>query len=40
MTDEGKSDNLPTVDVFMVATFIKSSESYSIGEMRGVKANK
>ena len=44
MTDEGflkgQSDNLPTVDMFMVASFIKNSESFSLGEVRGVKANK
>ena len=43
MTDEGfskgQSDNLPNVDMFMVATFIKNAESVPLGEVRGVKAN-
>lgn len=35
---KGQSDNLPTVDMFMVATYIKTSESFSLAEVRGVKA--
>jgi len=44
MTDEGyvkgQSDNLPSVDSFMVASFMQSAESFSLGEVRGVKAEK
>lgn len=44
MTDEGfvkgQSDNLPRVDIFMVTSFIKNTDSFSLGEVRGVKANK
>lgn len=44
MTDEGfskgQSDNLPKMDMFMVATFIKQTESFSLGEIRGVKAER
>lgn len=38
MTDQGfskgQSDNLPKVDMFMVASFIQNSESFSLGEVR------
>ncbi|XP_050294325.1 uncharacterized protein LOC126734668 [Anthonomus grandis grandis] len=37
---KGQSDNLPKVDMFMVATFIKNAESFSLGEVRGVKADR
>lgn len=44
MTEEGfskgQSDNLPSVDMFMVASFIKNADSFSLGEVRGVKADK
>lgn len=44
MTDEGfvkgQSDNLPTVDMFMVASFMQNAEDFSLGEVRGVKASK
>ena len=37
---KGQSDNLPKVDMFMVASFIKKAESFSLGEVRGVKAKR
>lgn len=37
---KGQSDNLPVVDMFMVTHYIKDTESFSLGEVRGVKANK
>lgn len=44
MTDagfsKGQSDNLPSVDMFMVASYIKNTESFSLAEIRGVKARK
>lgn len=44
MTEEGyskaQSDNLPIVDMFMVADFIKNNDCFSLGEVRGVKTNK
>ncbi|XP_050513201.1 calcium uptake protein 1 homolog, mitochondrial isoform X6 [Diabrotica virgifera virgifera] len=44
MTEEGfckgQSDNLPIVDMCMVATYFQKSENFSVGEVRGVKADK
>ncbi|CAG9773268.1 unnamed protein product [Ceutorhynchus assimilis] len=44
MTEEGffkgDSDNLPMVDMFMVADIIKNSENFPLGEIRGVTADK
>lgn len=37
---KGQSDNLPKVDMFMVASFIKDADSFSLAEVRGVKLNK
>ena len=42
MTDKGyvkgQSDNLPSIDSFIVASFMQSAERFSLGEVRGVKA--
>uniref|UniRef100_A0AAR5QC40 Uncharacterized protein n=1 Tax=Dendroctonus ponderosae TaxID=77166 RepID=A0AAR5QC40_DENPD len=44
MTDagfvKGQSDNLSLVDMFMVASYIKNTESFTLAEVRGVKANR
>ncbi|XP_072403334.1 uncharacterized protein [Diabrotica undecimpunctata] len=44
MTEEGfskgQSDNLPIVNMFMVATYFQNGENFSLGEVRGVKADK
>ncbi|GLV37568.1 uncharacterized protein CBL_20380 [Carabus blaptoides fortunei] len=37
---KGQSDNLPYVDEFMVANYIKSHECYTSTELRGVKASR
>lgn len=37
---KGQSDNLPRVDMFMTASYIKNSEDFSQAEVRGVKARK
>lgn len=35
---KGQSDNLPTVDVFMIGEFLKNDDRFNAAEIKGAKA--
>ncbi|XP_046404834.1 uncharacterized protein LOC124170180 [Ischnura elegans] len=37
--EKANSNNLPTVDIFMITEFLKKEDRFNVPEMRGVKAN-